>query len=76
MAEQAQSFRRDVHGHDYPNKFYEDLLLPPEYLTKSDRLHKHFKEAIEKTTPTNVLMERSYIKAWRDFYKLTENVAA
>lgn len=74
VAEQAQSFRRDVHGYDYPNKFYENLLMPPEYLTKSDKIHKHVREAVEKTTPTNVLMERSFLKAWRDFYKLTENV--
>jgi hypothetical protein len=30
LADQALSFRRDVRDHDYPTKFYEDLLMPEE----------------------------------------------
>ena len=30
LADQALSFRRDVRDHDYPNKFYEELLMPEE----------------------------------------------
>lgn len=35
IADQVQSHRRDVNGNDYPNKFYEDLLMPPSNLRNS-----------------------------------------
>ena len=65
-----------MHGWDYPNKFYEDLLMPPEYLRKSDRLHEDFKKFVTKQTPTNVLMERSYLKPWLDFFSHTSNAVS
>jgi hypothetical protein len=63
-----------VHGHDYPNQFYEDLLMPPGYLTTSELVQTSIKNAVKQIRPTNVQMERSYIKSWRDFYNLTANV--
>jgi hypothetical protein len=30
LAEQSLSFRRDAKDKDYPNKFYEELLMPEE----------------------------------------------
>jgi|688.fasta_scaffold58716_6 hypothetical protein len=44
VAEQALSFRRDAVGYDYPTKFYEELLMPPEWLSKSNALNTAFKQ--------------------------------
>jgi hypothetical protein len=50
------------------------MLMPPEYLTNSEALTRDFKRFVAKNTPTNVLMERSYLKPWMNFYKETENL--
>jgi hypothetical protein len=44
VAQQALSFRRDAVGYDYPTKFYEELLMPPEWLSTSKAMPKAFKQ--------------------------------
>lgn len=60
LSEQALSYRRDVLGKDYLNKFYEDYLMP---LEKQIHANKTF--ALEKVRYESVMMERGYLKAWQ-----------
>lgn len=54
VAEQALSFRRDVLGHDYPTEFYENLLMPPKYLSQSNSMDRDFRHMMEKLRPKYV----------------------
>lgn len=52
---------------DYPNKFYEELLMPEEQrignvgVSDYERLHQ------QKYLAETVLMERTYLNAWQEF---------
>lgn len=63
LAEQALSYRRDVQGKDYLNKFYEDYLMPEEKEIFDNGIIS-FKDRMR--TPV-VMMERGYLKAWQLF---------
>jgi len=53
------SYRRDVNGKDYLNKFYEDYLMPLE-----KQIHGNRVKSLEKLQYETVMMERGYLKAW------------
>ena len=59
LSEQALSYRRDVNGKDYLNKFYEDYLMPLEKQVHGNRVI-----SLEKLQYETVMMERGYLKAW------------
>lgn len=59
LSEQALSYRRDVTGRDYLNKFYEEYLMPME-----KQIHGNKTFALEKLKYESVMMERGYLKAW------------
>lgn len=63
----ALSYRRDVHREDYLNKFYEDILMPEDKEGKNLPYQKFWKEQY-------VLMERSYLRAWRVFRDESEKL--
>jgi hypothetical protein len=68
LAEQALSQRRDVVDCDYPNKFYEKLLMPDESYYQNDNQSRGLGEVERKKGKQQyVLMEGSYLKAWRVF---------
>lgn len=69
LSEQALSYRRDVLGKDYLNKFYEDYLMP---LEKQIHANKTF--ALEKVRYESVMMERGYLKAWQQFKEQSERI--
>lgn len=63
LSEQALSYRRDVVGKDYLNKFYEDYLMPYE----KNLYNSQGKGVADKFKAETVLMERGYLKAWQQF---------
>ena len=68
LSEQALSQRRDVSDRDYPNKFYEQLLMPDERYYEVDNMSKHMGPIARAKAKTQyILMEPSYLKAWREF---------
>jgi hypothetical protein len=68
LAEQALSQRRDVSDRDYPNKFYEKLLMPDERFYENDNMSRGEGEVERaKGKQQYILMEPSYLKAWRVF---------
>jgi hypothetical protein len=53
---------------DYPNKFYEKLLMPDESYYQIDNQSRGEGEVARKLGKQQyVLMEGSYLKAWRVF---------
>jgi hypothetical protein len=69
LSEQALSYRRDVNGKDYLNKFYEEYLMP---LEKTIHGNKTF--ATERIKYESVMMERGYLKAWQQFKEHSERI--
>jgi len=67
LAEQSLSFRRDAKDKDYPNKFYEDLLMPEERRAENPGAGQVEQHLLNKYKAETVLMERSYLNAWRTF---------
>ena len=65
--------RRDVNDKDYPSKFYENLLMPEERRLNNDRASEQEKLA-EKGKSEYILMERSYLKSWRDFVETSSSM--
>ena len=63
LANQALSFRRDVNKRDYLNKFYEQYLMPTENMPFTHQQMHGF----ESMKPDLILMERSYLKPWKQF---------
>lgn len=59
IAKQALSYRRDVVGRDYLNKFYEEYLMPMN-TGKENTIH-------DKLEYDSVMMEREYLRAWKIF---------
>ncbi len=59
LSKQSLSYRRDVLKKDYPNKFYEQYLMPLEFNDRDAEIK--YKEY------DHVLMEREYLKAWTSF---------
>lgn len=49
-------------------------MMPPSYLLTSSKVHRDAKMIAQKQRSPNVQMERSYLKPWRDFFKLTADV--
>lgn len=67
LSEQALSFRRDAVDRDYPNEFYEKLLMPEEFRpTESTNMSEAEKHEL-KEKHNMVLMERSYLNSWTNF---------
>ena len=50
--------------------------MPPEYLSTSKAYDRDFKHTIQKLTPKLVIMERSYLKAWKLFFEKTKDIEA
>ena len=69
LSEQALSYRRDVLGKDYLNKFYEDYLMPLE-----KQIHGNKTFATDKLKYESVMMERCYLKAWQQFKDHSERI--
>jgi hypothetical protein len=69
LAQQSLSFRRDAKDLDYPNKFYEQLLMPEEQRLNNPAASETEQKFLNKFKVENVLMERSYLNAWRKFQK-------
>jgi len=70
LSKQALSFRKEAHGIDYLHKFYEKQCHRGEITEIDDpdydkpNLHE----------PTNVGMERDYLKAWAIFDKEVDKI--
>lgn len=67
LAEQSLSFRRDAKDKDYPNKHYEELLMPEERRQENKGTGFVEQNILQKYKTETVLMERSYLNAWRSF---------
>lgn len=75
LADQALSFRRDVKDKDYPNKHYEDLLMPEERTEGYENVAE-FERFLLDNKAKNVLMERTYLNAWKDFSNHSSSMVA
>ena len=70
LSEQALSFSRDIQRRDYLNKFYEDYLMPLEH-----KPHNNEFRGVEKIQYETVLMERGYLRAWKQFKENADRIA-
>ncbi len=68
LNQQALSFRRDAKDLDYPNKFYEDLLMPEERRQGNLGISEE-EQMMQKFKANNVLMERTYLNGWQTFIR-------
>lgn len=66
LAEQAQSQRRCALDKDYPNEYYEKMLMPEEFQGRNPLADQEIKERALRKTPY-VMMEQSYLNGWRNF---------
>lgn len=73
VAGQAQSYRRDALDKDYPNKFYEDLVMPEE--SRMDHYGVSLGEKYNQTYKTPyVHMEPCYLNGWTTFAKQSARI--
>ncbi|CDW84758.1 UNKNOWN [Stylonychia lemnae] len=63
----ALSYRKDVNREDYLNEFYENYVLPEDKYVKEMEYGRFFKQQ-------HVLMERSYLRAWKVFSDESEKL--
>ena len=50
------------------------MLMPPKYLHNNPQLPEEFRKSIQKELPKNVLMERSYLRPWKQFFEMTSDI--
>ena len=74
LGEQSLSFRRDSKDKDYPNKYYENLLMPEERRMENPGADLVEQNIMQKYKAETVLMERSYLNAWRTFQRHSEKI--